>query len=65
MRSRSTLRKQIRWLCMTAQNYGCPPGLDMSICPRGNDIVEEDCAECWRRAGRRAVEEGADGKRDS
>ena len=57
-RIRSALRKQIRWLCNTAQNYGCPPGLEMwSNCPRGDDITDEHCAECWREASRKAVKE--------
>ena len=57
--SRSTLRKQIRWLCKqlaskTQTILDCPPDVEPGDqCECGMT----DCAECWRRAGRRAVEE--------
>jgi hypothetical protein len=67
IRSRSTLRKQIRWLCQELNqiNSGsdemchCPdPELRFSLKPM--DCHPEGCANCWEQASFKAVEEGGD-----
>ena len=61
--SRSTLRKQIRWLCDQLAKHtrgysDCPPNVHQAeAC---HNATLEDCAECWRRAGRQAVKEDGD-----
>ena len=60
------LRKQINWLCEHLQDINA----DLTghpYCPSDESSCDgmSGCAECWERASREAVKEGADGKRDS
>lgn len=63
------LRKQIRWLCRQIQSIAdieelgnvCPP---VGMSPYYNNC-QCNCIACWEQASLKAVEEGADGKRDS
>lgn len=63
------LRKQIRWLCRQIQSIAdieelgnvCPP---FGMSPYYNDC-QCNCIACWEQASLKAVEEDADGKRDS
>ena len=57
--SRSTLRKQIRWLCnilakRTQTILDCPPNIE----PKDDCLCGmSHCADCWRRACVKAVKE--------
>lgn len=62
IRSRSTLRKQIRWLCKQLAKHtrgysDCPPNVHQGeAC---HNATLGDCAACWRQAGRWAVQEAS------
>lgn len=65
IRSRSTLRKQIRWLCKQLDRLSQDSG--NCLLPAGAGIPSDDscrvggCESCWRMAAVKAVKEGADG----
>ena len=54
IRSRSTLRAQIRWLCQQLAHADmCPSVSAIASC-------DKDCPRCWRQASRKAAKEGGD-----
>lgn len=65
--SRSTLRKQIRWLCQELNqiNSGSDemchcPDPELRFSPKPMDCHPEGCANCWERASLKAVENADD-----